>query len=113
MVARKEAVTHTYTPELRRGQGPVSQKHTLTRLSTAAAVRAGACRVVAAAVCIAFEGTLYRRLGTSGRIIIKDRPPPVIQFHERPHLDRSPLGSCAQLVPRDDAAVCRGRSLER
>ena len=55
MVARKEAATHTYTPELNRGQGSVSQKHTLIRPSTAAAVRAGAGRVVAAAVCIAFE----------------------------------------------------------
>ena len=38
MVACKEAATHIYTPDLRRAQGPVSQKHTLIRLSTAAPI---------------------------------------------------------------------------
>ena len=98
MVARKEAATHTYyTPALSRGQGPASQKHTLMRLSAAAAVRAGARRVVAvvaAAACIAFEGAVHRQASTNFRQDSqKDRPPPAIQFPERLRQDRSPLGS--------------------
>ena len=116
MVARKEAATHTHTPEIRRGQRPESQKPTLIRLSTAAAaaVRAGACRTVAVLLSASLPtvlctGGLERSAGFSEKIA------PRQQFSflsDRVRIARL-LAHCAQLVPCEVTAVCRGCPLER
>ena len=100
MVARKEAATHTYTPELRRGQGPASQKHTLIGLSTAAAARDGDCRAVA----VLLSASLSRVLCTGGLELSAGFPEKIAprqQFsflRDRVRIARL-LAHCAQPVP--------------
>ena len=87
--------------------------HTLIRLSTAAAVRAGGCRAVAVLLSV----SLSRVLCTGGLKLLagfSEKIAPCQQFsflRDRVRIARL-LAHCAQLVPCDDTAVGRCRPLE-